>query len=274
MTQELDHKHECIEGIMTYIDFLGLSSFLKGNTPLSNADAEKINKLNALIYLFEKSLGHHSEFAKQIEEYETEYSGGRWGAISYSDNVSIFISGEESQDPKLKLTYFFNILLAQLAHFQYDSISAWKINGFENFLVRGGITYGYGYISDNIVTGPAHLHAYTIEQSDPYPRIIIDKKIFDIIDKTNLVTNFIIKDCNEIFFIDYFEAFSLNLLHYLKYTREFIMENLKRTDVSILQKYQWTARYFNYHCLRYNLNDLLIPKIEDYEGIFGKISSF
>jgi|GEM_PF-1648433 len=268
MNQESDKKFECIEGIMVFVDFLGLSNFFKVNTPKSNADTEKINRINALIYFFESSLGHHGRFAEQTDKYQTCLDGGVWGAISYSDNVSIFISGEGSENPKLTLTNFFEILLAQLAYSQYECTSDWKYDGFENFLVRGGITHGYGYISKNIVTGPAHLHAYNLEQSDPYPRIVIDKKIFDNIDITNLEKNFIIRDCYGTFFVDYLKAYNSDHLRSLKHVRDFILENLKSTEGSIFQKYQWTARYFNYHCHRSNLNDLLIPEFEDCDKCF------
>lgn len=269
MNQEPYNEPTCIEGIMAFVDFLGLSNFLKVNTPISNADNEKIKKLNAHIYFFESSLGHHNHFAEQMKKYQTNYDGGVWGAISYSDNASIFISGEGSKNPKLILTRFFEILLAQLAHFQYKSASDWKYDGFENFLVRGGITHGYGYIGENIVTGPAHLHAYNIEQSDPYPRIIIDKNIFDNIDTTNLERNFILKDCYGAFFVDYLKAFNPDLLRYLEQVRDFILENLRSTNDSIVQKYQWTARYFNYHCYRSNLNDLLIPEFDECDKCFN-----
>ncbi|KAF5083120.1 hypothetical protein DSECCO2_93200 [anaerobic digester metagenome] len=270
MNQESDKKFECIKGIMAFVDFLGLSNFLKVNTPMSNADNEKIDRLNAQIHFFESSLGHHGRFAEQTEKYQLKYDGGVWGAISYSDNASIFISGEGSENPNLTLTNLFEILLAQLAYSQYESASDWKYDGFENFLIRGGITYGYGYIGKNIVTGPAHLHAFNIEQSDPYPRIVIDKKIFDNIDITRLEKNFIIRDFYGTFFVDYLKAFNPDLLYCLEHVRDFILENLKSTKGSILQKYQWTARYFNYHCHRSNLNDLLIPEFEDYDKCFTK----
>jgi hypothetical protein len=268
--QELS-KLSIHEGIMAFVDVLGLSRFLKTNTPISNEDINKIEKLNAQIFFFESSLGHHGRFAKQVREYQTPYEGGDWGALSYSDNVSIFISGVNSIDSIKQLKGLFEILLCQLAIFQYESASDWKNNGFENFLMRGGIAFGYGYISENLVTGPAHLQAYNIEQSDPYPRIVIDQKIFEILDKSELEHKFLIIDCYGTVFIDYLEAWDTGDLQQLLRLREFVSENITKTTGDILLKYQWTARYYNYHCKRHGLMNCLIPNFEISDECFKKL---
>jgi hypothetical protein len=261
-------EKEIHEGIMAFIDILGISRFLTNNTPTSTTDTQRIYRLNKQIKFFNDYLGHHRNFAQDVKADIILNEGGSWNAITYSDNVSIFISGKNAQNPIEQLEKLFGNLLSQLAHFQFDI--AWDLedSGFENFLMKGGLTYGFGYIGDNIVTGPAHLEAYNLEQNNPYPNIVIDKKIFNVL-KEGAFKKFLIDDCSGITFIDYLEATSVTDSRLEKFSN-FIKKNLNNPNGDVLKKYQWTARYYNYHCKKEKKDKLLISDYDNCDKCFFK----
>jgi hypothetical protein len=256
-------------GILAFIDVLGFSEFLSRNTPQNEKDEEKISRLNEMIQCYDDFFSYHKSFAFQQKKYINDYDGGEYSVISYSDCISFFISDYPLKNISLQKNQL-GTLIAQLAHSQYEfasnsrnyelNDSSLKLEHQDKFLMKGGLIQGYGYVNENLVTGPAQLQSYKFgDKSNIYPRILIQKEIISE-SKFELRNNPLIAFQDEDqFFINYLQIAiqdnnpdieGLNRIH------DFISYNLnfgrycKHCEHcrNIVKKYQWTAKYYNAFC--------------------------
>lgn len=133
-------------------------------------------------------------------------------------------------------------------------------------LCRGAISYGKLLHNDQYIFGPALNKAYDTEtKAALYPRIILDKSIIEIgikfhyIENTETeekvaIKNLLLKDTDDMYFIDYFlnpelalPNFKNDLGPYIKTLRRKIIEGLiigeEYPDIKI--KYSWMKNKFN-----------------------------
>jgi hypothetical protein len=131
------------------------------------------------------------------------------------------------------------------------------------FLLRGGLAYGNLYHDKDFIFGLGMNKAYELESKKAIvPRIIIQKEIIEI-SKINLpayfnedmkeyVFNYITKDIDGEYYIDYFKK-GVDTFWQIKNHDQVFVNNLKTTiingllvgDISVRLKYLWMKEKFN-----------------------------
>ena len=131
------------------------------------------------------------------------------------------------------------------------------------FLLRGGLAYGNLYHDKDFIFGLGMNKAYELESKKAIvPRIIIQKEIIEISrnylpaffneDMKEYVFNYISKDIDEEYYIDYFKKGVDTFWQIKNHDKEFV-NNLKTTiingllvgDISVRLKYLWMKEKFN-----------------------------
>jgi len=148
---------------VVFIDILGFTRYVERSV----TDSKLYGKIQDSITMFDK--------IKQAYQEQSKKNNDDVRISTFSD--SLVISFPESAHPK-------NIIISL----------NWIHNLFSqtmDFLLRGGLTYGLIFHSDNRVFGPAFIRAYELESDiAKNPRIIIDTNITrsEINNKTTLGT--------------------------------------------------------------------------------------
>ena len=148
-------------------------------------------------------------------------------------------------------------------------------------LFRGGICYGKYYHDNGVTFGPAVVSAYKLEGKANYSRILIDEKI-DIPDEKSIV---FYRDIDGYLCLNPMSIIMNEPIAYgpegevypegnineiindcFSKQREFLMEQIaKNKGTTVVDKYLWRVRAFNYTCN-------LIADIPDGETIYEKIN--
>jgi hypothetical protein len=136
----------------------------------------------------------------------------------------------------------------------------------KGIICRGAISYGKLVHNNQYVFGPALIKAYETEtKAALYPRIILDRTIIEIgvkyhyfentsIDEKTAIKNLLLKDTDDMYFIDYFlnpepalPNFKEDLGPYIKNLRMLILTGLMdgREHPDIKIKYNWMKNKFN-----------------------------
>lgn len=161
-----------------------------------------------------------------------------------------------------------------------DNVSEYQFNlALEGLFVRGGISVGDFYISEDIVFGPALLDAHHTESELAcYPRIILDDKTVELLQSciinydTMPEQNKILIDTDGRWFLNYlntifryykecnneYEFARIKhglLLRHKQKLEEMLLAN--KENIKVWDKYVWTANYHNFFC------DLHFPKDKD-----------
>ena len=260
MNAEIQESFELSEGIMVFVDILGYKKFIKNNEPsitdTPKIKKEKLDRLERCVYSFNEQFKHHGKFWNYNYPKYSEITVKSY-AISYSDNLSIFIQPSNENITDIDKCSIITAIINQLAWTQYElAVDRWEYNP-GNFLMNGGMTFGYGFMNNWLVAGPAHLRAYEISESTQYPRIEIDQIIIDKFSNCFVGTDFLIKDETGRTFINYLIK-SYDYAHCeideLQRLSNFIKNNLdlkqsdpKKMDARTYKKYLWSAAYFNYY---------------------------
>ncbi len=166
-----------------------------------------------------------------------------------------------------------------------DNVSEYQFNlALEGLFVRGGISVGKFYISEDIVFGPALLDAHNTESKLAiYPRIILDdktvKSVKEYINYYDVApqSNKILIGSDGLWFLNYlntifkyytecsneyeFEIVKLELLNRHKEQIKKMLSKYK-SNIKVWDKYVWVANYHNYFCdINFpNEKNLKIPK--------------
>lgn len=114
-----------------------------------------------------------------------------------------------------------------------------------HILIRGAITKGEVFYDDEITFGTGIVKAYIKEEQAVYPRITIAKELVDeYVDRVGTsrityITDYLLKDDDEIFFIWYF--------HDNSDVKEWIKEQLSKEQIygRVREKYLWIDRWIN-----------------------------
>jgi hypothetical protein len=155
-----------------------------------------------------------------------------------------------------------------------------------NIFIRGALSYGKIFISDEFIYGKGLIDAYKIESEIAiFPRLIIDDSFITGASKVetlkrnkevsfelileSLKNNYCVDFDNNLFIdylgmMKYFEdetgraskGYSFNEL--LDIHARNICYNLQTDDKRIEQKYQWCKNYHNFICTKYNIPDKFI----------------
>jgi hypothetical protein len=226
-----------------FIDILGFKNIIKETIDINGNDIpEKIQNLIDTLTLIKSHLNNDLQEKSKLQSRQI---------TQFSD--SIIISFKEDQDGEV-----FNTL--------YDIQKLLIILVEKNIICRGAISYGKLIHNDNYIFGPALNKAYETESKAAlYPRIILDKTIIEIgmkyhyidntaIEEKSAIKNLLLKDTDEMYYIDYFlnpepalPDFKKDLGPYIKTLREIIVNGIKNSseypDIKI--KYNWMRNKFN-----------------------------
>lgn len=250
---------EVVDSLCAFLDILGFRQITSAAT--TNMQA------NDLLERLTRALEESTAAILETQMEETE-----WRHKFFTDNLVLGfpcpLDGSTASD--IGLAEFINVAgTYQLAM---------SLNGFA---VRGGLTGGPLYMSDDVVFGASLLRAYDIESNEAeFPRIKLDETLVDQVSLNIDFRDSVLRDTDGVLFVNYL-AWTNFLDDYpvalgrnvLERHRDFITQKLTEfPDGSIHEKYRWIAGYHNYFCLNTddsletgNLsqgNLLLIPDIE------------
>jgi hypothetical protein len=135
-------------------------------------------------------------------------------------------------------------------------------------LLRGALAFGHHYQDPQILYSEALVHAYETEINlARFPRIVIENNLWDWFINNNsinreskgLVSEQIVKDSDGQRFLNYLVPGMLinQKAHILQ-----CIENAPVTQPSVLEKYQWLVRYFNFIAINSGKSDIQINKIQ------------
>lgn len=136
------------------------------------------------------------------------------------------------------------------------SFLQWMLASSDIF-VNGAVTYGPHYESERIIFSKGLVLGYQLSYKDPYPRILIDKSIIDIVNsKTGRyksdINKHIINSPDGIVFLDYIQGVrevgwsdeeEILEIHAKSIKNQIA---LHRDSPRILDKYSWLSKYHNY----------------------------
>ena len=156
----------------------------------------------------------------------------------------------DSEDDEITSNNIFVFLLSLI--YMQAELHSMKI------FVRGGVSYNYHFINENIIFSSALVKSYEIESnSSIYPRIVIDNSVLDYLKKVEHKANFpelneiLKKDSDGLVFIDYLEIVGeidepLEKNSYLLMHKR-LVEDMLSLELSpkIKEKYLWIAKYHN-----------------------------
>lgn len=223
VNQNMDsYDRETSAYIVAYIDILGITNRIS-----STEHQLAMNKLHNLYTI-------SVDITKNIQLKENKDIQFK----IFSDNVIIAkkLSNESTQRNRDICS-----LLMCAGHFQELSAS-----DSVGWLLRGGITIGQLFIDDVMVWGEALLRAYYLEDKVAnYPRIIIDKKVVNEISLDKQLCEYIRKDFDNLYFLNF-----LNDCHFcgeplMKGFRNMQSEVGKNMDEKTYQKFSWHMNFVN-----------------------------
>ena len=236
-------KIEYENRVTIFIDILGFKNII--NQTVNEDGSNNSSKIEFLIETLGLIKSHlNNDFPDEKNKQSRQIT-------HFSD--SIIISFKEDQEGEV-FTVLFKIqrLIILLVE--------------RGILCRGAISYGKLLHDDKYIFGPALIKAYEIEtKAALYPRVILDKTIIEIgikfhyignsqIEEQVSIRNLLIKDSDDMYFIDYFinpevalPNFKNDLGPYIKNLRKLIIDGLElgEKDASIKIKYSWMKNKFN-----------------------------
>jgi hypothetical protein len=161
-----------------------------------------------------------------------------------------------------------------LFHEIIDLVHAQGELAHQGIFIRGGLTIGEIHQSDGVIFGPAMVRAYDLESSFAnYPRIVIDPDVFkalrtdqrlhaehhDVTQEIKYIKRLVRKGDDGLYFIDYLGAIRNEMdepeafPEYLADLKKEIVSQAvsAASNLSVLQKYLWMAKYLNSVAARY-----------------------
>lgn len=235
------------EYLVAYLDFLGGETLIK-----NDKNYIALNDIRN-IYNFVLENDFNIKNKRALKEIKFKI---------FSDNVVIASKLKMNTSLQIQYTiinFFYIVALFQLIAFN------------KGYLLRGGITVGDFYIDRTMIWGQALVEAYHLEcEKAKFPRIILDDKVFEIVDSLLFKKEVKNKICmiNDagIKSLDYLRMFYDNdmkqeLPKWRKNQITQIKKYKNKTDTNslkILEKLDWQIDYFNTFCKKCNLNKYLI----------------
>jgi hypothetical protein len=250
---------EVVDSLCAFLDILGFRQI----TSAANTNIQANDLLERLTRALEESTA---------AILETQMRENEWRHKFFTDNLVLGfpcpLDGSTAS----------NVGLAEFINVAGTYQLAMSLNGFA---VRGGLTGGPLYMSDDVVFGASLLRAYDIESNEAeFPRIKLDEALVDQVSSNIDFGDSVLRDIDGVLFVNYL-AWTNFLDDYpvalgrnvLERHRDFVSQRLIDFPAgSVNEKYSWIASYHNYFCLNTadtletgNLRQgesLLIPDIE------------
>lgn len=256
--------------MIAYVDMLGYKELLT-----SCDDDEEFLRIN----LDMRDVIFNKTKKGLFEDYDVKIK-------MFSDNFIVAIKSlNERYDDYLTLKYLGYYIASVQLHLLCE----------HGILTRGAITKGKIYIDDDIVFGEGLIHAVELESKSKYPRVMIDKdRIDENISKPLLFDKCLFCDCDDAHYVDPYSVlgtqigddseFCGEIENYLNRMRNHMIQNVSqkcyyRDDdtvemvmerESIITKYLWILKEFNWYCNLFHKN-LIIPVTYDINGRFMKL---
>lgn len=210
--------------IVAYIDLLGFKSKMN----YSEENQRKV--MHHLLALYEKTIAFSNKLNNEL--------GSKMAIKIFSDNI---IFTQELDENELYNVINYSCLLHCVSLFQ--SLSA-EIPGW---LIRGGKTVGELFINDIMVWGKALIRAYSLENNHAiYPRVLIDNEIVHGLLSNDKLKDFVLKDFDGMYFLNYLHNPELYSDELLKNGFELMKKEAKdKLNESIKQKLYWHMNYVN-----------------------------
>lgn len=221
--------------IVLFIDILGFKSIINKTVTDQSENKKIINLINLV--------GSHLNLNKEYPEYMKSKV-----VTQFSD--CIVVSFKDTEESGI-----FHLFLDVL-HLHIDAMA-------KGYMIRGAITQGLLYHTEDIIFGPALVKAYELESKvSNFPRVIMEDSLLNT-GATNCkkghtfnmemeyLKNIVSLDNDGYYFIDYFEnAFSEMdepeyFPDYLDAMRKVITNGLASHNVSLKSKYMWMKLRFN-----------------------------
>lgn len=228
-----------------YFDILGYRAYF------DNSESSKHNKFLASMIIATDSIESVVRNSKTSIKINCK---------TYSDNFLLYAPKHSTNE--LKMLQLFASIMRKVQIRLLMEVG---------LLVRGGITIGEFYADDSIVFGEGLIRAVELEEKIAImPRIIIDKDKFNIDFSLLERKNYLSKDNDGFYFVNYFDYESLQLIkgkciglinENCKYHSTVKDPSKIAHDERIISKYIWLLSKFNSQCYKLKLYDLAI----DYE---------
>ena len=232
------------EHYICYFDILGYRAFFESDTKAHKNFLAKVELTCASIH----SVIRNAQLPIKVN------------CKTYSDNFLLYFEKSIGESEALK------ILINLIRKISVKLLSELEV------LIRGAITVGEFYADEDIVFGEGLVNAVELEEKTAInPRVVIDEKKFNVDLNEFLSNNLIVKDADDIIFINYF-----NSVDALKLTRGKCIKLInnhgryhptvkepKKIQQSerVISKYIWLLVHFNNQCRILGSPNLLI----DYE---------
>ena len=184
------------EGVVAFVDILGFSNLVKEASKKSPAN------LDHLLHVIENLADtNHEGGVKEIEEGVYEISTTTTG---FSD--SLVISQYLNIDQNVSCNGYGLIMALRNVAYTASCITGFCLS--RGLLVRGGISFGTIKHTKNIIFGSPYIEAVEIENNlAAMPRIVINKSLIDEINKKPFSHDFIKRDQDGLFFIDWIQDY-------------------------------------------------------------------
>lgn len=150
-----------------------------------------------------------------------------------------------------------------------EAILSLQAKFLENsILLRGGLAFGRHYQDQRVLFSEALINAYIVEKTlSRFPRVLIEHNLWDWFINHDQVEAEIKKYVEKLTIIDSDGYRFLNYIDHnkLEEQRALILtsiENAPKDSPSVLDKYQWLVRYFNFIALNAERKDLQIEKLQ------------
>lgn len=233
---------------LAYFDILGYKSFFKN-------DENPYDFLNVIHGVMD-DIHAGVDIAHSISSAEI-------GIRAYSDNILFYIKDEDNE------------LQAMSALSYLISLTQRRLLEKYSLLIRGGITKGKFYPSNEFVFGKGLIDVYELESKIAiYPRVILSKNIFSVETIKALEhSGYISKDSDDFYFIQYMNALGKedNYETIRKNIKTLINRNCRYKNAvekevisdreKLISKYSWLITRYNSFCENSNLKEYQI----DYE---------
>lgn len=222
---------EFSEYYVAYFDVLGYKEAFKKSENISVKLVESIeNSIDLMKKIFSIVNDSFSELTD--EKFELEYK-------IFSDNILICYKDTKSQLSEFYLVTFLRLVATiQRAFFE----------GF-HLIVRGGITKGPLYLTNDLVGGKALIDAVELEEKALYPRIVIDDCILSDLEpkiQNDFLKKFIKAPCQDLlvkgsdgnFFLNYIISYS-----------PWIMEPKNASQLNNIESFEELGKKYREGCL-------------------------
>jgi len=226
----LENKKEFDQYIIAYIDFLGMKEKMQ-------KESFETLKMIEFIVTGIRKVAEMIKSMNKLDEFKVRI---------FSDNVLIALKLNET-DLKNQLISVINLLTL----IQFTAFTPF------NIMVRGAVTVGELFISNEIVWGKGLIDAYLLENEVAvYPRIILSKGLLKTYNANkskglNLYA-LIQEDFDGYWYLDFFSAVpSITNIPIFNTILTNQAISYASAPHRIKQKFNWTLSYFNHFCLRY-----------------------